>query len=99
VTLARKRCSFSAPENLCYGNTGKRGADFDVKNPSLPGMTGRKNRDTLLTENDRFWEKEVCLMDPGNPEDRDRIRIFRNEAGRFCDLPEIFVKNGSCHAC
>jgi hypothetical protein len=63
-------------------------------------VTGRKNRDTLLTENIRFMGmKEVCLMDPGNPEDRDRIRIFRNEAGRFCDLPEIFVKNGSCHAC
>ena len=64
MTLARKRCSFSTPENLCYADTGKRGADFDVKNPCLPVMTGRENRDTLLTDNDRFLGmKEDYLMD------------------------------------
>jgi len=58
-------------------------------------MTGRKNRDTLLTENDRFLGmKEVYLMDPGNPEDRDRIRIFRMKQGDFVIFRRFLCKTG-----
>ena len=100
VTLARKRCSFSTPENLCYANTGKRGRILTWKIPACQLWMEGKTGILFWQNNDRFLRmKENYLMDPGNPEDRNRIRIFRNEAGRFCDLPEIFVKNGSCNAC
>jgi hypothetical protein len=47
---------FFVPENLCCTGTCILGAVwyFNGKYPCLPVMTGRENRDTLLTENDRF---------------------------------------------